>query len=85
MDQFQEIFTPPALPTPEHNPREYVLNQIQSMEDGDRWDARAQHFMNQFQAENRSKERMVDIQEQLVDILHKVLLQWILQIQQISR
>ena len=53
MDWFQDIFTPPSSPTPEYNPREDVLNQIQSMEDGDRRDARAQHFMNQFQAEQQ--------------------------------
>ena len=28
MDRFQEIFTPPALPTSEYNPRENVLHQI---------------------------------------------------------
>ena len=53
MDLFQDIFTPPSSPTPEYNPREDILNQIQSMEDGDRRDARAQHFMKQFQAEQR--------------------------------
>ena len=51
MDQFQEIFTPLASPTHEYNPREDILNRIRSMEDGDRRDARAQHFMNQFQAD----------------------------------
>ena len=55
MDQFQDIFTPPSSPTPEYNPREDVLNQIRSMEDGDRRDARAQHFMNQFQAEQQEQ------------------------------
>ena len=55
MDQFQDIFTPPSSPTPEYNPREDVLNQIQSMEDGDRRDARAQHFMNQFQAKQQEQ------------------------------
>ena len=55
MDRFQDIFTPPSSPTPEYNPREDVLNQIQSMEDGDRRDARAQHFMNQFQAEQQEQ------------------------------
>ena len=48
MDCFQEIFTPPESPTPEYNPREDVLNQIRSMEDGERRDARAQQFINQF-------------------------------------
>ena len=55
MDQFQDIFTPLSSPTPEYNPREDVLNEIQSMEDGDRQDARAQHFMNQFQAEQQEQ------------------------------
>ena len=49
MDRFQDIFTPPSSPTPEYNPREDVLNQIRSMEDGERRDIRAQQFMNQFQ------------------------------------
>ena len=49
MDWLQEIFTPPSSPTPEYNPREDILNQIQSMEDGERRDIRAQQFMNQFQ------------------------------------
>ena len=48
MDHFQEIFTPPDSPTPEYNPREDVLNQIRCMEDGERRDARAQQFINQF-------------------------------------
>ena len=48
MDCFQEIFTPPDSPTPEYNPREDVLNQIRCMEDGERRDARAQQFINQF-------------------------------------
>ena len=38
-----------------------------------------------FKPNNRSKEWSVDIQEWLVDILHNVFLQWILQIWQISR
>ena len=48
MDRFQEMFTPPESPTPEYNPREDALNQITSMEDGERRDARAQQFINQF-------------------------------------
>ena len=57
MDRFQEIFIPPASPTPEYNPREDVLNQIRQMEDGgnDRRDARAQHFINQFQEQGQEQ------------------------------
>ena len=50
MDCFQEIFTPPESPTPEYDPRENVLNQIRQMEYGDRRDAHARQFINQFQA-----------------------------------
>ena len=53
MDHFQEIFTPLELPAPDYDPRENVLNQIrqmEQMEDGDRKDARARQFINQFQA-----------------------------------
>ena len=53
MDHFQEIFTPPESPAPDYGPRENVLNQIrqmEQMEDGDRRDARARQFINQFQA-----------------------------------
>ena len=55
MDCFQEIFTPPESPTPEYNPREDVLNQIRQMEDGERRDARAQLFINQFQADGQEQ------------------------------
>ena len=41
MDHFQDIFTPPQSLTPEYNPREDILNQIRSMEGGERRDARA--------------------------------------------
>ena len=75
MDQFQDIFTPPSSPTPEYNPREDVLNQIQSMEDGDRRDARAQHFMNQFQAEQQEQGAVSGHPGVVMDILHKVFLQ----------
>ena len=51
MDHFQDIFTPPASLTPEYNLRKDVLNQIRSMEDGERRDARARQFMDQFQHE----------------------------------
>ena len=57
MDCFQDIFTPPASPTHEYNPREDVLNQIPSMEDGERRDARARQFMNQFQGEQQIQEQ----------------------------
>ena len=57
MDHFQDIFTPPASPTHEYNLREDVLNQIRSMEDGERRDARAQQFMNQFQGEQQMQEQ----------------------------
>ena len=53
MDHFQQIFTPPESPAPDYDPRENVLNQIrqmEQMEDGDRRDARARQFINQFQA-----------------------------------
>ena len=57
MDRFQEIFTPPSSPTPEYNPREDILNQIQSMEDGEGQDIRAQQFINQFQNEQQIQEQ----------------------------
>ena len=53
MGHFQDIFTPPQSLTPEYNLREDVLNQICSMEDGERRDARARQFMNQFQHEQQ--------------------------------
>ena len=56
MDHFQDIFTPPAYPTHEYNPREDILNQIRSMEDGERREVRAQQFMNQFQGEQQVQE-----------------------------
>ena len=57
MDRFQDIFTPPSSPTPEYNPREDILNQIRSMEDGERCDIRAQQFMNQFQTEPQMQDQ----------------------------
>ena len=55
MDHFQEIFTPPASPAPDYNPREDILHQIHSMEDGDRRDARARQFVNQFPVEQQDQ------------------------------
>ena len=46
MKHFDDLFTPPALPDREVEPREHVLNQIRSL-DGERHNARAQLFMNQ--------------------------------------
>ena len=55
MDHFQEIFTPPASPAPDYNPRENILHQIRSMEDGERRDARARQFINQFPGEQQNQ------------------------------
>ena len=55
MDHFQEIFTPPASPAPDYNPREDILHQIYSMEDGDRRDARAWQFINQIPGEQQDQ------------------------------
>ena len=55
MDHFQEIFTPPASPAPDYNPREDILHQIRSMEDGERRDARARQFINQFSGEQQNQ------------------------------
>ena len=57
MDHFQDIFTPPASPTHEYNPREDVLNQICSMEDSERRNANTQQFMNQFQGKQQIQEQ----------------------------
>ena len=59
MDCFQDIFTPPASPTHEYNPREDVLNQIRGMEDGERREVRAQQLMNQFQGEQQKEQGTV--------------------------
>ena len=56
MHHFQEIFTLPASSTPEYNTRENILNQIRSMEDGERRDIRVQQFMNQFQTMNEQEQ-----------------------------
>ena len=55
MDHFQGIFTPPASPAPDYNPGEDILHQSRVMEDGDRRDARAQQFMNQFPGEQQDQ------------------------------
>ena len=69
MDHFQDIFTPPDLPTSEYNPRDDVLNQIRQMEDGERRDIRAQQFINQFQADGQEQGAVDGCSPEVVDPL----------------